>query len=113
VRSEAEPGERCVYCGRGRRGWDGGDERQVPRGGWGALRAGGIVMHDEVAHWITEIVTARCQLLAVALCQRAKFEGWLKFELAAMALSQGARVEFEPKLPAGGRADLAIERKGV
>jgi len=70
-------------------------------------------MHDKVADWIREIVTRRSRVLGVALCQRAKFEGWLKFELAERALSEGALVEFEPALPVGGRADLAVLRNGV
>jgi len=66
------------------------------------------MMHDKVAEWIREIVVSRSKVLSVALCQRSKFEGWLKLELAERALTQGLDVEFEPTFPLGGRADLAI-----
>jgi hypothetical protein len=40
--------------------------------------------------WIADILNQRKPLLAIAIRQRAKFEGWLKFELAAYAELQGA-----------------------
>ncbi len=42
-----------------------------------------------VRQWIAEIIRAHPALLALAIRQRAKFEGWLKFELAAYAQSKG------------------------
>jgi hypothetical protein len=53
-------------------------------------------MHKTVRRWIVEILESRRSLVAVAVRQRAKFEGWLKFELAAYAQQNGAtNVEVE------------------
>jgi hypothetical protein len=43
-----------------------------------------------VRGWIAEVIQAHTDLLAIAIRQRAKFEGWLKFELAAHAQLNGA-----------------------
>ena len=47
-------------------------------------------MDTFVRQWIVDILVQHPSLLAVAVRQRAKFEGWLKFELAAYAELQGA-----------------------
>jgi len=53
-------------------------------------------MDKTIRDWIVEILQQRCTLLAIAVRQRAKFEGWLKFELAASAEKHGAQsVEVE------------------
>ena len=53
-------------------------------------------MEETIRDWIVEILQQRKQLLAIAIRQRAKFEGWLKFELAASAEKHGAQsVEVE------------------
>lgn len=70
--------------------------------------------HVLVRGWITEVLRTNEAVLAIALRQRAKFEGWLKFELAAHASRAGASsVLVEP--PAGdalsdgrARADLTF-----
>jgi len=54
-----------------------------------------------------------CPELCVALRQRAKFEGWLKIELAAALLSKGLTVRLEREYPGEGtdryRADLSVK----
>jgi hypothetical protein len=53
-------------------------------------------MHGIVRGWIVQVIQEHATLLALAVRQRAKFEGWLKFELAAYAMQMGAqRVEVE------------------
>ena len=47
-------------------------------------------MEDNVRQWIVDILNRRQSLLSVAVAQRAKFEGWLKFELADYAQRHGA-----------------------
>jgi len=50
-----------------------------------------------IRQWIAGILEDHRPLLAIAVRQRAKFEGWLKFEIAAIAEKVGARsVEVEP-----------------
>lgn len=63
--------------------------------------------------WIADVLRAHAGVMAIALRQRAKFEGWLKFELAAHAELMGATsVTVEAPLP-GGRSDLLFEWHGV
>lgn len=53
-------------------------------------------MHDTIREWIAEVLESHRHLLTIAVRQRAKFEGWLKFELAAVAERHGAQwVEVE------------------
>lgn len=53
-------------------------------------------MEETIRNWIVEILQQRKQLLTIAIRQRAKFEGWLKFELAASAERHDAQsVEVE------------------
>jgi hypothetical protein len=50
--------------------------------------------------------------MALAASQRAKFENWLKFELAACAAKQGAgELALEPPSGPGSRADLGFTYK--
>lgn len=42
-------------------------------------------MHTTLRNWIVNILEERKPLVAMAIRQRAKFEGWLKFELAYRA----------------------------
>ncbi len=42
-----------------------------------------------IRHWLAQVIREHMALLALAIRQRAKFEGWLKFELAAYAEAQG------------------------
>lgn len=57
-------------------------------------------MHLLVRGWIADILKRNESVVAVALRQRAKFEGWLKFELAAHACDAGATaVQVETSSP--------------
>lgn len=69
--------------------------------------------HATIREWIVEIIRERREIVGLAMSQRAKFEGWLKFELADAARRNGAtNVRFEPVLKLG-RADLSFDLKGV
>ena len=73
-------------------------------------------MHAEVRGWIVDIMSGRSSLLAIAFRQRAKFEGWLKFELAAWAQEHGASavsVEASPDPTSRSRSDVSFEVHGV
>jgi hypothetical protein len=53
-------------------------------------------MHDTIREWIAEVLESHPYIMTIAVRQRAKFEGWLKFELAAVAEKHGAQsVEVE------------------
>jgi len=67
-------------------------------------------MHARCRRWIANILRAHSSLVALAVRQRAKFEGWLKLELAECARKRGARsVQVEPQLGKGkGRADVSF-----
>ncbi|MCG2767233.1 MAG: hypothetical protein L6435_02470 [Anaerolineae bacterium] len=60
---------------------------------------------------LRDITLRRADVMAVAVPQRAKYEGWLKMELAAaLALHEGVKtVNIEPPCPRGGRADLSFQ----
>lgn len=68
-----------------------------------------------VRDWIVEVLTSRPEVTQLAVRQRAKFEGWLKFELAAEAERGGARdIVLEAPLPTGNmRADLGFSLNGT
>jgi len=75
-------------------------------------------MDTVIRAWIAEIIEQRKPLLALAVRQRAKFEGWLKFELAAHAERMGATdVEIEATPDSSGstrfRVDIAFKLDGV
>lgn len=55
-----------------------------------SVLGGRIAMHEHVRGWIVDVLARHQPLLAIAFRQRAKFEGWLKFELAACAEESGA-----------------------
>jgi hypothetical protein len=59
---------------------------------------------------MVEVMRRHARLLGIALQQRAKFEHWLKFELADEMRSWGATcIEIEPSSPDGGtRADIGF-----
>ena len=64
---------------------------------------------------MVEVMRRRAPLLGIAFQQRAKFEQWLKFELAEEMRNRGAtRLEIEPSSPrAGTRADIGFVFEGV
>jgi hypothetical protein len=69
--------------------------------------------HAVIRGWIVEIIEQRGEIVGMAMSQRSKFEGWLKFELADASRRNGATdVSFEPTLPSG-RADLSFVCDGV
>jgi hypothetical protein len=76
-------------------------------------------MHEQVRRWIVDILKSHHPLLAIAFRQRAKFEGWLKFELAAYAEENGALsvcVEASPEEQAVAsrcRSDLSFRLDDV
>ncbi len=67
-------------------------------------------MEATVRRWVVEVLEAHGPLLALAVRQRPKLEGWLKFELAARAEAAG----FGPVLLEAeygeGRADITLHR---
>ncbi|MDO3377700.1 hypothetical protein [Geoalkalibacter halelectricus] len=70
-------------------------------------------MHIQVRNWIKTVLEAHPQVLNIALSQRAKFEGWLKMELAAIAETEGA-IGLQLEAPICGsknfnRADIAFQ----
>ena len=60
---------------------------------------------------LKDITLRRTDVMAVAVPQRAKYEGWLKMELAAaLAHLEGVQMmDIEPPYPRGGRADLSFQ----
>lgn len=71
-------------------------------------------MDDIVRKGIVRILGNNTLLLRIPIRQRAKFEGWLKFELAHYLEEIGAKnVEVESKVPNGrDRADIAFLNNG-
>jgi len=69
-------------------------------------------MEQQLQQWIIDILHAHPTVMDVALRQRAKFEGWLKFELAAMAIAQGATNLIIEATYDSGRADLSFRYGG-
>jgi hypothetical protein len=66
---------------------------------------------NEIMSILKEIVNHRSDVMLLAAQQRAKFEGWLKFELAgALCATENVRnVELEPPYDSGGKADLRFK----
>ena len=50
------------------------------------------MMDKTLRQWIVQVIQQHELILRIAIRQRAKFEGWLKFELAAIAEINGASV---------------------
>jgi len=70
-------------------------------------------IHSIIRGWIVEIISHRSDVVALAMAQRAKFEGWLKFELADAARRNGAaNIRVEPAL-SSGRADVGFDLAGT
>lgn len=70
-------------------------------------------MHDLLRRWILDVLEQHRDLLTIAVRQRAKFEGWLKFELALHAVRNGAEsVEVETASDGGARSDLSFTYGG-
>lgn len=71
-------------------------------------------MDNIIRKGIATIIGNNTSLLRIPIRQRAKFEGWLKFELAYYLEEMGAKnVEVESKVPCGrSRADIAFVNNG-
>jgi hypothetical protein len=70
-------------------------------------------MDKRLRSWIGAVLEQHRPLLGIAVRQRAKFEGWLKFELALHAEHQGAAdVQVEAASDAGARSDLSFVYDG-
>jgi len=74
--------------------------------------------HDILRAWIGEVLQNHPGPMAIAMRQRAKFEGWLKFALAAHAEEKGAtNVVVEAPTSeagvAGGRSDISFLWEGT
>ena len=67
---------------------------------------------DLIREWIVTILETRAEVLDIAIRQRAKFEGWLKFELAVLAESKGAIVSVEAPYGDTSRADVSVTMNG-
>jgi len=63
----------------------------------------------------THLLSRRTDVLLLACRQRAKFEGWLKFELASALAAQPAvqNVVLEDCYPSGRRSDISFSLNGV
>jgi hypothetical protein len=73
-----------------------------------------VLRHEEVCECIGEVLRSHQHLLAVALRQRAKFEGWLKLELAAHLMGKGAEsVTLEAPYGSKHRADIGFAMDGA
>ena len=74
-------------------------------------------MDKLLCKWITQIIQQNEPLIKIAVRQRAKFEGWLKFELAALAEASGAdmvEVETSSQEPNNKqRADISFFYNGA
>ena len=71
------------------------------------------MMDRRLRSWIVDVLEQHRSLLNIAVRQRAKFEGWLKFELARYAEEHGATgVEVETPSDSGGRSDLSFTCEG-
>ena len=74
--------------------------------------------HEIVRAWIGEVLVTHPGPMAIAMRQRAKFEGWLKFALAAHAELKGAtEVLVEAPISVSGvtraRSDLTFRWEGI
>jgi hypothetical protein len=67
-------------------------------------------MDKTVRNWIVEILQSRGEVITIAVRQRAKFEGWLKFELAAYAEKSGAT---DVEVEASKESSEAHERSDI
>jgi hypothetical protein len=70
--------------------------------------------HQDLLDCMLSVLNGHEAVLALAFRQRAKFEGWLKLELAVNLAAHGARsLVLEAPCGAGQRADLGFTMDGV
>lgn len=71
-------------------------------------------MHRTIRKNIEDIILSRSDLLLIPVKQRAKFEGWLKFELACcIAKNGGENVLVETSYDLNKRSDISFEIGGT
>ncbi len=71
-------------------------------------------MKAAILEWIVSILIEHKSLLSIAIKQRSKFEGWLKYELASRMLAKGATsMEVEAAYPSSKtRSDIHLKISG-
>lgn len=70
--------------------------------------------HEDLLECIVTVLSRHQALLAIAFGQRAKFEGWLKLELASSLAAHGARsLALEAPCGSGHRADIGFTLDGM
>ena len=70
-------------------------------------------MEKELNNLIVSILKDNDKLVFIAIKQRAKFEGWLKFQLAHKLLEEDDKVEVERPYPTNGKLHADIYAKNA
>lgn len=70
-------------------------------------------MEKELNKLIVSILEDNDKLVFIAIKQRAKFEGWLKFQLAHKLLEEDDKVEVERPYPTNGKLHADIYAKNA
>lgn len=70
-------------------------------------------MEKELNNLIVSILEDNAGLVFTAIKQRAKFEGWLKFQLAHKLLEEDGKVEVERPYPTNGKLHADIYAKNA
>lgn len=70
-------------------------------------------MEKELNNLIVSILEGNAGLVFIAIKQRAKFEGWLKFQLAHKLLEEDGKVEVERPYPTNGKLHADIYAKNA
>ena len=70
-------------------------------------------MEKELNKLIVSILKDNDKLVFIAIKQRAKFEGWLKFQLAHKLLEEDGKVEVERPYPTNGKLHADIYAKNA
>lgn len=70
-------------------------------------------MEKELNNLIVSILKDNAGLVFIAIKQRAKFEGWLKFQLAHKLLEEDGKVEVERPYPTNGKLHADIYAKNA
>ena len=70
-------------------------------------------MKKKLNNLIVSILKDNAELVFIAIKQRAKFEGWLKFQLAHKLLEEDEKVEVERPYPTNGMLHADIYAKNA
>lgn len=71
-------------------------------------------MEKKILKWITEIIKSNEQVISIALKQRAKFEGWLKYMLVQCAIENNLEeIRVEAKYGRNKRADIYFQSENI